>query len=88
MATQLSCDYLVNRVRVNRVVEASVEIVEKINHLKGCRTRGYRREANDVREINRDLAKLFGIDGHAELQFLGDRARNTEPNTLIFSEKR
>jgi hypothetical protein len=65
-------DYLVNCVRVNRVVEASVQIVKKINHLKGRRACGYRREANDVREINRDLSKLFGIDGHAELQFFGD----------------
>lgn len=82
-----SYHYLINRVRVNRVVEAGIEIVEKVNHLKGCRTRGYGCEANDVREINRDLAKLLGIDGHAELQFLGDRTRNTEPKYDNFFPK-
>lgn len=76
--------YLVDRVCVNCVVEASVEIVEKIDHLKGCRARGYCRETDNVGEINRDLAKLLGVDGHAELQFLGDRAESIEPSLPIY----
>lgn len=76
--------YLVDRVRVNCVVETSVQIVEEIDHLKGRRARGYRREADNVRKVNRDLAKLLGVDGHAELQFFGDRAESTDPSGLIF----
>lgn len=76
--------YLVDGVRVNRVVEAGVEIVEKIDHLKGRRARGYCRETDNVREINRDLAKFFGIDGHSELQLFGDRAENIEHQVRRF----
>lgn len=82
--TFIHYDYLVNRVRINRVVEASIQIIEKINHLKRRRTRGYRCEANDVREVNGNFAKLFRIDRHAELQFFGDQTRNIETITLIF----
>lgn len=73
-------NYLVDRVSVNRVVEAGVQVVEKIDHLKGRRARGYRCETDNVRKVDRDLPKLFRVDGHAELQFFGDRTENSAPS--------
>jgi len=73
--------YLVDRVRVDRVVEAGVQVIEKVDHLKRRRARGYRREADNVREVDGDLAELLGVDGHAELQLLGDRAESIEPTS-------
>lgn len=83
-------NYLVDCVRVNRVVEAGVQVVEEIDHLKGRWACGYRREANDVREVNCDFAEFLGIDWHTEFQLFGDRAESKldcRPSSLICSQK-
>ena len=57
--------YLVNIEFINCCVEASVEIVEKVDDLHGGAASGQRGEAHDVAEVNGGGSEGLGDDGLA-----------------------
>lgn len=58
-------EYLINRVSVDGGIKTSIEIVEKIDHLEGCRTGRDDGETNDIGKVDGNFLKFFRINVHS-----------------------
>lgn len=63
--------HLVHVIGVYGGIEAGVQVVQQVHHLHGRAVGGYRREANDVAEVDGDFGELFRLDGEAQLEPVG-----------------
>ena len=66
--------HLVHVVGVDGGVEARVQVVEEVHDLEGSGVGRNRREADYVGEVYRYFFEFLGVDGHAQLELLGDGA--------------
>lgn len=73
----LAFHHLIYSICVDRGIEAGIQVVQKIDYLERGRVCRDGREANDVREIDCYFTEFFGINGHAQLQFLSNRAKRS-----------